>query len=115
MGAGQRSFYCFPHGGGSPGEYLRWACDLRKVRVCSIQLPSRSSGTQFLPTRGTIIGTALILSAIFVILYASWFSLYTLTVERFGAFLRRPVVMRRIEKTIGGLLIAFGIHLALLR
>lgn len=86
---------------------------------CSKRSPSghrsRSSGTQFLPTRGTIIGTALILSAIFVILYASWFSLYTLTVERFGAFLRRPVVMRRIEKTIGGLLIAFGIHLALLR
>jgi surfactin synthase thioesterase subunit len=43
IGSAQRTFYCFPHGGGSAAEYVRWARDLRKVRVCSIQLPGRGS------------------------------------------------------------------------
>ncbi|MFF3290936.1 thioesterase II family protein [Streptomyces sp. NPDC003023] len=35
--------YCFPHSGGSPGEYLRWADDLPQVEVWGVQLPGRGS------------------------------------------------------------------------
>ncbi len=35
--------YCFPHSGGSPGEYLRWADDLPGVEVHGVQLPGRGS------------------------------------------------------------------------
>ncbi|MFI1568173.1 thioesterase II family protein [Streptomyces sp. NPDC020490] len=33
--------YCFPHGGGTAAEYLRWARDLRSARVHAVQLPGR--------------------------------------------------------------------------
>ncbi|MGW2892501.1 thioesterase II family protein [Streptomyces griseoruber] len=35
--------YCFPHSGGSPGEYLRWADHLPDVEVWGIQAPGRGS------------------------------------------------------------------------
>lgn len=69
---------------------------------------------QFLPTQGATLGRALALSVVFVLLYLLWFSLYVLTVDHFGAFLRRPSVRTRIEQATGGLLIAFGIRLAIL-
>lgn len=70
---------------------------------------------QFLPSRGSTLQDALALSAVFMLLYICWFSLYTVTVNRFGALLRRPTVRRRIERFTGAVLIAFGIRLALLR
>lgn len=33
--------YCFPHSGGSPGEYLRWADELPGVEVAGAKLPGR--------------------------------------------------------------------------
>jgi surfactin synthase thioesterase subunit len=33
--------YCFPHAGGSAGEYAAWADDLPDVEVAAIQLPGR--------------------------------------------------------------------------
>ncbi|GLZ75502.1 thioesterase [Actinorhabdospora filicis] len=33
--------YCFPHGGGSPGEYLRWSEDLPELEVWGVQAPGR--------------------------------------------------------------------------
>ncbi|WP_438297239.1 thioesterase II family protein [Streptomyces sp. HUAS TT7] len=33
--------YCFPHGGGTAAEYLRWARGLRTARVHAVQLPGR--------------------------------------------------------------------------
>jgi surfactin synthase thioesterase subunit len=33
--------YCFPHSGGSVGEFVRWADDLPNVEVLGIQLPGR--------------------------------------------------------------------------
>jgi surfactin synthase thioesterase subunit len=33
--------YCFPHSGGSPGEYLRWADQLPGVEVVGVKLPGR--------------------------------------------------------------------------
>ncbi|MFE2276716.1 thioesterase II family protein [Streptomyces sp. NPDC059454] len=35
--------YCFPHAGGSPGEYVRWADGLPHVQVWGVQLPGRGS------------------------------------------------------------------------
>lgn len=35
--------YCFPHAGGSPGEYARWSDDLPGVRVWAVQPPGRGS------------------------------------------------------------------------
>lgn len=35
--------YCFPHSGGSAGEYLRWAHQLPDVEVWGIQLPGRGN------------------------------------------------------------------------
>ncbi|MFF8643211.1 thioesterase II family protein [Streptomyces sp. NPDC015345] len=35
--------YCFPHSGGSPGEYVRWSDALDDVEVWGIQAPGRGS------------------------------------------------------------------------
>lgn len=35
--------YCFPHSGGSPGEYLRWGARLRDHDIRAVQLPGRGS------------------------------------------------------------------------
>ncbi|MGY0236351.1 thioesterase II family protein [Longispora urticae] len=35
--------YCFPHGGGSIAEYVRWAADLPGVELWGVQLPGRGS------------------------------------------------------------------------
>ncbi|MEV7025754.1 LysE family translocator [Kitasatospora sp. NPDC093558] len=70
---------------------------------------------QFLPTTGHTLGKALVLSAEFVVLYLLWFGLYTVTVDRFGAFLRRPRVRSRIEQVTGVLLIGFAARLALMQ
>lgn len=34
--------YCFPHSGGSPGEYLRWTNEMAEIEVIGIQLPGRA-------------------------------------------------------------------------
>jgi phthiocerol/phenolphthiocerol synthesis type-I polyketide synthase E len=35
--------YCFPHGGGTPGEYVRWAPRLPDVQLWGVQLPGRGT------------------------------------------------------------------------
>ncbi|MDT2009341.1 thioesterase [Rhodococcus opacus] len=35
--------YCFPHSGGSPGEYLRWADSIPDAEVWGLQLPGRGA------------------------------------------------------------------------
>lgn len=35
--------YCFPHAGGSPGEYVRWSDRLPEVEVWGVQPPGRGS------------------------------------------------------------------------
>jgi surfactin synthase thioesterase subunit len=37
------SLYCFPHAGGSPGEYVRWSDDLPDLQVWGIHLPGRTT------------------------------------------------------------------------
>ncbi len=35
--------YCFPHSGGSPGEYMQWSELMPAVEVWAVQLPARGS------------------------------------------------------------------------
>ncbi|MFF1832866.1 thioesterase II family protein [Streptomyces sp. NPDC058231] len=37
------SLYCFPHAGGSPGEYVRWSDDLPEMQVWGVHLPGRTT------------------------------------------------------------------------
>ena len=55
---------------------------------------------------------ALMLSAIFALLYVSWFCGYVLIVERLGQWLRRPTVKARIERVTGLALVTFAARLA---
>ncbi|WIM94409.1 alpha/beta fold hydrolase [Actinoplanes oblitus] len=37
------TLYCFPHAGGSPGEYVRWSDDLPEFQVWGVHLPGRTT------------------------------------------------------------------------
>ena len=68
---------------------------------------------QFLPTdSGSPRAEALLLSAVFALLYVAWFSGYVMLVERFGRWLRRPKVKARIEQVTGLALVTFAARLA---
>ncbi|MCX5206820.1 LysE family translocator [Streptomyces sp. NBC_00237] len=67
---------------------------------------------QFLPSRGSVLPKALLLSLVFAVIYVLWFSLYVLTVDHLGKWLRRPRVRARIEQVTGVLLIGFAVRLA---
>jgi threonine/homoserine/homoserine lactone efflux protein len=68
---------------------------------------------QFIPTNsGSPRTEALMLSAIFAVLYVTWFSGYVLVVERLGQWLRRPRVRARIERFTGLALVTFAARLA---
>jgi threonine/homoserine/homoserine lactone efflux protein len=54
---------------------------------------------------------ALVLSLVFAAVYLGWFSLYVVTIDRLGRFLRRPQVKARIEQVTGVLLVAFAARL----
>ncbi|GAA2772744.1 thioesterase II family protein [Kitasatospora cinereorecta] len=41
--SGPRTLYCFPHGGGSAAEYVRWSRKMAGLNVCAIQLPGRGA------------------------------------------------------------------------
>jgi surfactin synthase thioesterase subunit len=43
--------YCFPHSGGSPGEYVRWSDGLRDVEVWGVQTPGHGSRLAEAPLR----------------------------------------------------------------
>jgi threonine/homoserine/homoserine lactone efflux protein len=68
---------------------------------------------QFLPTHGDTLGRALMLSGITAVLYALWFSLYNVIIDRAGALLRRPRVRTRIERVTGVLLVGFALRIAI--
>ncbi|MEU0564468.1 LysE family translocator [Nonomuraea sp. NPDC005983] len=67
---------------------------------------------QFLPTHGDTMGDAVLLSSIVAVLYALWFSLYNVIVDRVGALLRTPKVRSRVERATGVLLVGFALRLA---
>ncbi|SDS59881.1 LysE family translocator [Jiangella sp. DSM 45060] len=61
---------------------------------------------------GSARAEALLLSAVFALLYLAWFGLYVAVVDRLGRWLRRPAVKARIEQVTGVLLAAVAIRLA---
>ncbi|WP_069111230.1 LysE family translocator [Jiangella alba] len=61
---------------------------------------------------GSARAEALLLSAVFALLYLAWFGLYVAAVDRLGRWLRRPAVKARIEQATGVLLAAVAIRLA---
>ncbi|MEU1621688.1 LysE family translocator [Streptomyces sp. NPDC005722] len=67
---------------------------------------------QFLPSQGSALPRALLLSLVFAVLYVTWFGAYVLVVDRVGAVLRRPRVRARVERVTGLLLIGFALRLA---
>jgi surfactin synthase thioesterase subunit len=40
---GRRRLFCFPHGGGSAAEFVRWARHLPDLEVSAVQLPGRGT------------------------------------------------------------------------
>lgn len=71
---------------------------------------------QFLSADETTAGAtqlhALLLSAVFGLLYLGWFGLYVTAVNHLGRLLRRPRVKAAIERVTGLLLVAFAVRLA---
>jgi len=71
---------------------------------------------QFLSTEAIAGGPraqALLLSAVFALLYLGWFGLYVAAVDGLGRLLRRPRVKAAIERVTGVLLVAFAVRLAI--
>lgn len=68
---------------------------------------------QFLSTdTGSPRGQALLLSAVFALIYLAWFGLYVAAVDRLGRWLRRPSVKARIEQVTGVVLLGVAVRLA---
>ena len=68
---------------------------------------------QFLSTdSGSPRGQALVLSAVFALIYLAWFGLYVAAVDRLGRWLRRPSVKARIEQVTGVVLLGVAVRLA---
>ncbi|NRQ35708.1 LysE family translocator [Nonomuraea sp. NN258] len=68
---------------------------------------------QFLPTHGDTLGQAVLLSSIIAVLYALWFSLYNVIIDKVSALLRKPRVRARIERITGVVLVGFALRLAI--
>lgn len=54
---------------------------------------------------------ALLFSVVFAGLYLAWFSLYVLSVDQLGRWLRRPTVRKRIEQVTGAVLVTAAARL----
>ena len=98
--------------GGAHGRYVRHGF-LSNALNPKVALFFVTFLPQFLPPDGQVFPRALLLSLVFATLYLMWFSLYVVTVDHLGRFLRRPRVRARIEQITGLLLIGFAVRLAL--
>lgn len=67
---------------------------------------------QFLPDTGSTLPVALLLSAIFAVIYLVWFSGLVALIGLASDALRRPRVKAWIERVSGTALVAFGVRLA---
>ena len=70
---------------------------------------------QFLPAGLPVLAGSLLLGAIHIGLGVVWLSLLVLVSHRAPAWLRRPVVRRRLEQLTGVVFLGFGLRLALER
>ena len=67
---------------------------------------------QFLPRSGPLLPTVLVLATIQVILDSVWCASVVLLAGRARSWLSRGTIRRRMERTLGAVLIALGIELA---
>lgn len=68
---------------------------------------------QFLPRSGALLPTVIVLATIQVILDSAWCAGIVLAAARARQWLGRVKVRRRIERTLGAVLVALGIELAI--
>ena len=67
---------------------------------------------QFLPRSGPLLPTVLVLATIQVILDSVWCASVVLLAGRARSWLSRGTIRRRMERTLGAVLIALGTELA---
>ena len=68
---------------------------------------------QFLPRGGAVLPTVIVLATIQVILDSAWCAGLVLAANRARRWLRRANVRRRIERTLGAVLVLLGLELAI--
>jgi threonine/homoserine/homoserine lactone efflux protein len=68
---------------------------------------------QFLPRGGSLLPTVIVLATIQVILDTGWCAGVVLAASRARRWLSRITIRRRIERTLGVVLVALGIELAI--
>lgn len=67
---------------------------------------------QFVPSGAPVAGYSLFLASLHVLLTLVWFCILIAATVPLGRFLRQPVVVRRLDRLVGGVFIAFGVRLA---
>jgi threonine/homoserine/homoserine lactone efflux protein len=68
---------------------------------------------QFLPSGGALLPTLVALASIQVLVDSAWSAGLVLLAGRFGKVWRRAAVRKRLERALGGVLIALGLELAI--
>ena len=63
------------------------------------------------PGTGSPRSEALLLSAIFALIYLAWFGLYVAALDKVGTWLRRPAVKARIEQISGVTFLGVAVRL----
>lgn len=67
----------------------------------------------FIPADAPVVAFSLLLAVLHVLETLLWFAALILATDRLGRWLRRPAVARALDRLTGGVLIAFGLRLAL--
>ena len=70
---------------------------------------------QFIPAGAAVAGTTLLLAAIHALLGLAWFALLVAATQPIATALRRPAVLRFLDRATGSVFILFGARLALSR
>lgn len=70
---------------------------------------------QFVPSGVSVGGWTFLLAAIHALLVVLWFAVLIAASVPLGRFLRRPSVVRALDRVMGGVFIAFGARLALVK
>lgn len=67
---------------------------------------------QFVPSGVNVVLFVMLLAAIHALMGIAWFALLTAATRPLSRALKKPIVIRALDGLTGGILIAFGLHLA---
>ncbi|MBA1262746.1 LysE family translocator [Stutzerimonas stutzeri] len=67
---------------------------------------------QFVPPGASVAGYSFFLACVHVVLTLAWFGVLIAATVPLGRFLRRPSLMKALDRVTGGVLVAFGVRLA---